>query len=95
MTIQVRAARLGFYQGRRIREGETFTIQSEKDLGAWMQPVSGKAADKQESKSGTDEPVSLADLRVMAGKAGVSEDDIAAAGQSRKKLEGLIEAAGQ
>jgi hypothetical protein len=40
MSIRVRAKRPGFYQGARRRIGAVFTIQSEQELGTWMERVS-------------------------------------------------------
>ena len=30
---------VGFYGGRRLRDGDLFLIESEADLGSWMVPV--------------------------------------------------------
>lgn len=35
--IPVRAKDTGFYGGNRIRKGTLFTIQSERELGTWME----------------------------------------------------------
>lgn len=92
MSIRVRALKMGFIGGRRVRPGVEFTVQSEKELAPWMERLEGKGKQEQQKEKGSDKP-SLDDLRAQAKKAGASEDDIAAAGQSRNKLEGLIQPA--
>ena len=41
--MRVRAKTVGFYDGNRRREGEVFEVRDGIKLGAWMEPVSGKA----------------------------------------------------
>lgn len=40
--MRVKATRLGYYNHRRIKEGATFTVNSENDLSAsWMENLDG------------------------------------------------------
>lgn len=38
--MKVQASKVGFYAGRRIREGEVFTLPEGAKPGKWMVPVS-------------------------------------------------------
>lgn len=42
MTIKVTATRTGFFNGALIEPGETFTVDTEAQLGSWMERADGK-----------------------------------------------------
>lgn len=65
--MQVRATKLGYYNLKRKKEGEVFSIKSEKEFSkSWMEPVDGHApklkAKEQKQKPKVTESVSDADV---------------------------------
>ena len=51
MGLLVKAKYLGFYNNRRYREGEKFSIESKKDIGEWMEPIGWKAEEKVQTET--------------------------------------------
>ena len=53
MTITVKAIRQGFSGAALRRPGDVFEIESEKQLGSWMEKVSGPVPEKPKKEDGT------------------------------------------
>lgn len=77
MGIQVTAKAVGYYGNRTIAVGETFYIESEEELGNWMERADG--ATGPETDTGTKGPDDLtkAELSEALEKAGVEHKSTA------------------
>ena len=57
MGIRVKAKEMGYYKGRR-RPNAEFTVDSEKDIGRWME-VLGEADTEEEAKAIAEEEAKI------------------------------------